>query len=79
VLDPLFGYGAVNVELQRRLGSSLLNWMRWAIRVCNAHQAFGRDGITFLSPLGRKVLAYLPIRRGDHPLCREPVGDAAGG
>jgi glycosidase len=69
VLDPLFGYGAVNVELQRRLRSSLLNWMRCAIRVRNAHQAFGRGDITFLSPPNRKVLAYLRHHDGETILC----------
>jgi maltose alpha-D-glucosyltransferase/alpha-amylase len=59
VLDPLFGYPAVNVELQRQMRSSLLNWMRWIIRVRNAHQAFGRGDITFLAPENQEVLAYL--------------------
>src|SRR6188768_2249082 len=39
--DPLFGYEGVNVELQRSMRASLLNWMRWMIRARRAHPAFG--------------------------------------
>ena len=38
VADPQFGYQAVNVEQQRRTRSSLLNWMRWVLRVRAAHR-----------------------------------------
>jgi maltose alpha-D-glucosyltransferase/alpha-amylase len=61
--DRQFGYDAVNVEQQRKVRSSLLNWMRWIIRVRRAHPAFGRGAITFLRPANGKLLAYL--RRDD--------------
>jgi maltose alpha-D-glucosyltransferase/alpha-amylase len=77
VLDHLFGYEATNVELQRSLRSSLLNWMRWMIRVRNAHQAFGRGEITFLAPKNRKVLAYLRHFNGETILCIANLSETA--
>ena len=67
--DPLFGYGAVNVELQRSMRSSLLNWMRWMIRARRAHPAFGSGEITFLRPANTKMLAYLRHDETEVILC----------
>src|SRR5205814_4676337 len=36
LMDPLYGYGAVNVEAQLRDPFSLLNWMKRMIAVRNA-------------------------------------------
>jgi maltose alpha-D-glucosyltransferase/alpha-amylase len=69
VMDPLFGYERINVETQRRIRSSLLNWMRWLIRVRNAHQSFGRGDFTFLKCENRKVLAYLRCFGEETILC----------
>jgi maltose alpha-D-glucosyltransferase/alpha-amylase len=59
IMDPLYGYEAVNVESQARDPSSLLNWMRRLIAVRRSHRAFGRGTIEFLRPGNRKILAYL--------------------
>ncbi len=59
VMDPTYGYEAVNVETQQRNSSSLLNWMRRAIAVRKAAKAFGRGTLTLLYPSNRRVLAYL--------------------
>jgi maltose alpha-D-glucosyltransferase/alpha-amylase len=59
VMDPTYGYEAVNVETQQRNTSSLLNWMRRAIAVRKATKAFGRGTLTLLYPSNRRVLAYL--------------------
>jgi trehalose synthase len=69
VVDPLFGYEAVNAEVQKRIRSSLLNWTRWMIRVRNAHQAFGRGDFKFLHPENHKVLAYLRCFGEEKILC----------
>ena len=59
VADPLFGYQAVNVEQQRQSRSSLLNWMRWVLRVRAAHRdVFGRGEVAFLRGENRRMLAY---------------------
>jgi trehalose synthase len=57
--DPLFGYHAVNVEQQRQMRSSLLNWMRWIISVRQSHHAFSQGDIIFLRSANEKVLAYI--------------------
>jgi len=59
VMDPIYGYEAVNVEAQSRSPSSLLNWMRRMIGVRKRHPAFGRGTFRFLQPTNRKILAYL--------------------
>ena len=69
IQDPLFGYGPVNVELQRSLRSSLLNWVRWMLRARGAHPAFGCGGITFLRPANTKMLAYLRHDEAEVILC----------
>src|SRR5204862_5841594 len=48
LMDPIYGYQAVNVESQDKDPSSLLNWMRRMITIRKNHKAFGRGGITFL-------------------------------
>src|SRR6202008_3260879 len=56
IMDPIYGYQAVNVEAQQREPSSLLNWMRRMLTVRKGVKAFGRGTLTFLSPGNRKVL-----------------------
>jgi maltose alpha-D-glucosyltransferase/alpha-amylase len=59
IMDPVYGYEALNVEAQSRSPSSLLNWMKRLIAVCKGHKSFGRGTLTFLYPGNRKILAYL--------------------
>ncbi len=59
IMDPVYGYQAVNVEAQLRSPSSLLNWTKRMIRVRKRYPVFGRGSIEFLHPENRKVLAYL--------------------
>ncbi|MGB8628019.1 MAG: maltose alpha-D-glucosyltransferase [Xanthobacteraceae bacterium] len=69
IMDPLYGYGAVNVEAQSRDPHSILNWMRRMLAVRSRHPAFGRGTLTLLSPKNRKILAYLREYCGDILLC----------
>ncbi|MFZ6646530.1 maltose alpha-D-glucosyltransferase [Undibacterium sp. TJN25] len=59
IMDPLYGYQAVNVEAQNGDPHSLLNWMRRLLEVRGKHRAFGRGSFRLLYPDNRKVLAYL--------------------
>jgi maltose alpha-D-glucosyltransferase/alpha-amylase len=59
IMDPVYGYTAVNVEAQNRTPTSLLNWMKRMIAVRRRYQAFGRGTIRFLHPENLKVLVYL--------------------
>jgi maltose alpha-D-glucosyltransferase/alpha-amylase len=65
----LFSYDIVNVEEQRKLRASLLNWMRWIIRVRHSHPAFARGEIEFLRPANTKVLGYLRTLGDEIILC----------
>ena len=69
IMDPVYGYQAVNVEAQTREPSSLLNWMRRMLAVRKTSLAFGRGRLTFLRPGNRKVLAYLREYGDDVILC----------
>jgi len=59
VMDPLYGYQAINVEAQARDPHSLLNWMRRMLGIRKQQQAFGRGTLKLLYPSNRRVLAYL--------------------
>jgi maltose alpha-D-glucosyltransferase/alpha-amylase len=69
IMDPLYGYGAVNVEAQSRDPHSILNWMRRMLAVRSRHPAFGRGSLTLLYPKNRKILAYLRENETDTLLC----------
>ncbi|MBA3378657.1 MAG: maltose alpha-D-glucosyltransferase [Chloroflexia bacterium] len=69
IMDPVYGYTAVNVEAQTRVPTSLLNWMKRMIAVRKRYKAFGRGSIRFLHPENLKVLAYLREWEGEVILC----------
>ncbi|HYY15339.1 MAG TPA: alpha-glucosidase C-terminal domain-containing protein, partial [Gammaproteobacteria bacterium] len=69
IMDPVYGYEAVNVEAQSRDPSSLLNWMRRLLAVRKAHKTFGRGTLQFLSPGNRKILAYVREFQQETILC----------
>ncbi|MBA3848182.1 MAG: maltose alpha-D-glucosyltransferase, partial [Planctomycetes bacterium] len=69
IMDPIYGFEAVNVESQLRDPSSLLHWMRRMLAVRNTSRAFGRGQLVFLSPGNRKVLAYLREYADEAILC----------
>ena len=69
LMDPVYGYQAVNVEAQTGNQSSLLNWMRRLITVRQSTKVFGRGKLTFLYPSNRRVLAYLRQHEQETVLC----------
>ncbi len=69
IMDPIYGYEALNVEAQNRDPSSLLNWMRRILAVRKTQQAFGRGSLEFLRPGNRKILAYVREYEGSAILC----------
>jgi len=69
IMDPVYGYEAVNVEAQTRDRSSLLNWMKRMLQVRKGSQAFGRGTLRFIRPGNRKVLVYLREYGPDTILC----------
>ena len=69
IVDPVYGYQAINVEAQERIPGSLLHWMRRVIAVRRRHPVFGRGTLEFLHPDNRQVLAYLREYEGVTILC----------
>ncbi len=77
VMDPVYGFQAINVEAQQNEASSLLNWMRRMIAVRKQHAAFGRGSLTFLYPHNRKILAYVREHESERILCVANISRAA--
>jgi maltose alpha-D-glucosyltransferase/alpha-amylase len=69
IMDPVYGFEAVNVEAQSRSPSSLLNWTKRLIAARRTRRALGRGSLRFLYPSNRKVLAYLREWEGETILC----------
>ena len=69
VMDPIWGYEAINVEAQQSDSSSLLNWMRNLIALRKLFRVFGRGALKFLNPSNRKILAYVREAEDEIVLC----------
>jgi maltose alpha-D-glucosyltransferase/alpha-amylase len=69
IMDPVWGYEAINVEAQQNDPSSLLNWMRNMIALRKLFQVFGRGSLRFLDSSNRKVLVYVRQFDGEMVLC----------
>lgn len=69
IMDPLFGFQAINVEAQERDVHSLLNWLRRLLAVRARHRTFGRGTLRFLYPGNRKILAFLREHDRETMLC----------
>jgi len=77
IMDPVYGYEAVNVEAQNRDPHSLLNWMKRMLAVRKTSHAFGRGSLAFLPAGNRKVLAYLRQLGDEVILCVANLSRAA--
>ena len=59
LMDPVYGYQAVNVEANLRDPSSVLHWMKRMLEVRKQHPVFGTGTFEVLSVDNPSVLAYL--------------------
>ena len=59
ILNPVYGYPAVNVLSQKRTDHSLFSWMKHIIKVRRSTPVFGSGSIEFLYPANHRVLAYV--------------------
>jgi maltose alpha-D-glucosyltransferase / alpha-amylase len=69
IMDPVWGYQAINVEAEQGDPSSLLHWMRNMIALRKLFSVFGRGSMKFLDPSNRKVLAYVREYEDERVLC----------
>jgi maltose alpha-D-glucosyltransferase/alpha-amylase len=69
IMDPVYGFAAVNVEAQTRSLSSLLSWTKRLISVRQSSKVFGRGTLTFIRPKNRAVLVYARQYREEVIIC----------
>jgi maltose alpha-D-glucosyltransferase/alpha-amylase len=59
LMDPVYGYQAVNVEAGVRDPSSLVHWMKRMLEVRKQHPVFGTGAFEVISVENPSVLAYM--------------------
>jgi len=59
LLNPVYGFQAVNVLSQKRIEHSLLSWTQNIVRARRSTPVFGSGSIEFLYPANYRVLAYV--------------------
>jgi maltose alpha-D-glucosyltransferase/alpha-amylase len=69
IMDPVYGYEAVNVEAQSRSLASLLSWTKRLISVRKSSKVFGRGSWSFIRPANRAVLVYVRQYENEVVLC----------
>jgi maltose alpha-D-glucosyltransferase/alpha-amylase len=69
IMDPVYGYEAINVEAQERSPFSLLHWMKRMIALRRQHPVFGRGSLEFIRTDNRKVLTYVRRDENETILC----------
>ncbi|MDQ1504644.1 MAG: maltose alpha-D-glucosyltransferase / alpha-amylase, partial [Actinomycetota bacterium] len=69
LMDPVYGFQALNVEGELRDPSSLLHWLQRMLQVRKRHPLFGIGTFEVLSAENPSVLAYVREWEGDTVLC----------
>jgi len=69
LMDPVYGYQALNVEGELRDPSSLLHWLQRMLAVRKRHPLFGIGSFDVLSAENPSVLAYIRELGDDVVLC----------
>jgi len=69
LMDPLYGYQAVNVEAQLRSSTSFLRWLRRFIELRKAHPVFGLGTYDPIFTSNPKIFAHVRTYEDDVALC----------
>ncbi|WP_285708613.1 maltose alpha-D-glucosyltransferase [Microtetraspora sp. NBRC 16547] len=69
IMDPIYGYQAINVEAQQKSPSSLLHFTKRMIEIRKRHPVFGLGEFTELNSSNPSVLAFIRELGGDRVLC----------
>jgi maltose alpha-D-glucosyltransferase/alpha-amylase len=69
ILDPVYGYQALNVDAQMRSSSSLLHWTRKMLAIRREHPVFGMGSYDELEASNPSVLAFVREFGDDRVLC----------
>jgi maltose alpha-D-glucosyltransferase/alpha-amylase len=69
LMDPVYGFQAVNVEAQLRTATSLLRWLRRFISLRKEHPVFGLGSYEALETSNPKIFAHMRCFQEDRVLC----------
>jgi maltose alpha-D-glucosyltransferase/alpha-amylase len=69
LMDPVYGYQAVNVEAQLRTPTSFLRWLRRFVALRKEHPVFGLGSYEALHPTNAKIFAHVRRYEEDVVLC----------
>jgi maltose alpha-D-glucosyltransferase/alpha-amylase len=71
LMDPIYGFAAVNVEAQQRNPSSFLHWMRRMLAVRRQFPVFGTGSVQMVTSANPSVLAFVRADRRETGTGRE--------
>jgi maltose alpha-D-glucosyltransferase/alpha-amylase len=77
LMDPVYGYHAINVEAQLRHSTSLLRWTRRFIALRKEHPVFGLGDYKPLQPSNNKIFAHIRTYEDDVILCVHNIARSA--
>jgi maltose alpha-D-glucosyltransferase/alpha-amylase len=69
LMDPVYGYQAVNIEAELRTPTSMLRWLRRLIELRKQHPVFGLGTYEPLETSNPRVFAHLRTYEDDIVLC----------
>jgi maltose alpha-D-glucosyltransferase/alpha-amylase len=69
LMDPVYGFQAVNIEAQLRTPTSLLRWMKRFIALRKEHPVFGLGTYRPLATTNHRVFAHVRAYEDDIALC----------
>ena len=77
LMDPVYGYQAVNIEAQLRTPTSLLRWLHRFIALRKEHPVFGLGEYSVLRPDNPRIFAHIRKWEDDIVLCVHNVARSA--
>jgi maltose alpha-D-glucosyltransferase / alpha-amylase len=77
LMDPVYGYQAVNIEAQLRTPTSLLRWLRRFIAMRKEHPVFGMGSYEPLKNDNHRIFAHVRRFEDDIALCVHNVARSA--
>ena len=77
LMDPVYGYQAVNVEAQLRTPTSLLRWVHRFIAARKEHPVLGMGTYQPIEPSNSRIFAHTRRFEDDLILCAHNLGRSA--
>jgi maltose alpha-D-glucosyltransferase/alpha-amylase len=77
LMDPVYGYQAVNVEAELRNPGSFLRWLQRFIAMRKQHPVFGLGSYEPLRPENTRIFAHIRRYEGDIMLCAHNMARSA--